>query len=405
MKIPIRPDSDNQPSDEQDDLVLVPPNERLPMPKKAGKASSEFIERLKNWRLTDLQQWMMGMARGRVRGPDQKAQIAWVNKYVQGIIDLFAKRRGRPPKPEGAQTSAQRVQKYRQRKLNEAEKQQIEEKIDKLHALYPHWSKKTLRRYLASESRSQTVQTPQQFYDQMIERIEILEAPAEVVVKMPGDLERIDAAIQRDDEIGGRRGKPEGYGNFSDQEGYATSASLARGQTEVPAQQRYGTSPTSVAQWKRFEEKQQDAYLAAAVWSFLDENFESKTKTEDGINKVWLRCKLCGWQSAPASEIDDEIDIDELDANQWQWDTASDHARHVHETELSRFMRQNLPAWISKARERRLENKKIKGECPRKAEHESMRLKAVERGDKEAMPCPVCGQTVYIPKNAAIRAG
>src|ERR1700688_601216 len=128
MKIPIRPDSDNEPSDEQDDLILVPPHERPPMPKKANKASSEFIERLKNWRLNDLQQWMMGMARS-IRG-DQKAQIAWVNKYVQSIIDLFPKRRGRPSKSGVAQTTAERVAAHRQRKVVIADQKRIDEMID-----------------------------------------------------------------------------------------------------------------------------------------------------------------------------------------------------------------------------------------------------------------------------------
>jgi hypothetical protein len=115
MKVPFR-DEPPVPGDGQDDLVLVPPNERPPVPEKAGKAGSEFIERLKNWRLNDLQQWMMGMARS-VRG-DQKAQIAWVNKYVQSIIDLFPKRRGRPSKIGGPQTAAERKRRQRQRETD-----------------------------------------------------------------------------------------------------------------------------------------------------------------------------------------------------------------------------------------------------------------------------------------------
>jgi hypothetical protein len=132
MKIPIRPDNDPQPKevepvwddkpesygqtgtiDEQGNFAPLPPDKIPPTPKKVIQG---FIERLKNWRLNDLQQWMMGMARGALRRPDQKAQISWVNKYVQSIIDLFPKsRRGRPKKSEGPQTAAQRKQKQRQR--------------------------------------------------------------------------------------------------------------------------------------------------------------------------------------------------------------------------------------------------------------------------------------------------
>jgi hypothetical protein len=85
-------------------------------PPSAGKSIAGLIQRWKNWRLNDLQQSLMGIARGELRRPDQKAQISWVNKYVQSIIDIFPKsRRGRPKKREGPQTAAQRKQKQRQR--------------------------------------------------------------------------------------------------------------------------------------------------------------------------------------------------------------------------------------------------------------------------------------------------
>lgn len=82
-------------------------------PPSARKGIADLIERLKNWRTNDLMPWLMGMARYERRRADQKAQISWANKYIQSIIDIFPKRRGRPPKLGGPQTAAQRKQHQR----------------------------------------------------------------------------------------------------------------------------------------------------------------------------------------------------------------------------------------------------------------------------------------------------
>lgn len=91
-------------------------------PPSAGKSIAELIPRWKNWRLNDLQQSLMGLARAAIRRPDQKAHISWVNRYVQSIIDIFPKR-GRPPLPQGARTSAQRVRGFRQRKKEQEQRE------------------------------------------------------------------------------------------------------------------------------------------------------------------------------------------------------------------------------------------------------------------------------------------
>ncbi len=83
-------------------------------PPSAKKSIAEFSQRWKNWRLNDLQQWLMELARRALRRSDQKAQISWANKYVQSIIDIFP-RRGPRKKLGGPQTAAQRQQKHRQR--------------------------------------------------------------------------------------------------------------------------------------------------------------------------------------------------------------------------------------------------------------------------------------------------
>lgn len=382
MKIPIRPDNDPQPNeiepvwddkpesygqtgtiDEQGNFAPLPPDKIPPTPKKVIR---EFIQWLKNWRLNDLQQWMMGMARGALRRADQKAQIAWANKYVQSIIDLFPKR----PK-----TVAERVRAYRQRKLAEAEKQQIEEKINELHALYPAYSTKILRRYLASETH---VQTPQEFYEQMLERIKVLEAPTRLVTyKSPDKLEEIRAAIERDAAMGGRRGRPDSFGSDS---------------SDRKGQELYGTSLASRAQWKKFTERQQDAYQAVTEYSFLDENFENKTETEDGI-KIRLHCKLCSWQSAPDGiNTEDELDDEDIELNtQWQWDDAHVHARREHKRELNRFLRNHLPAFMSVTREQQLMGKKA---CS--VDHERIRKEAVERREPMPIECK-CGELIYDP--------
>jgi hypothetical protein len=87
--------------------------------RRVPESIAEFIKRLKTWRLNDLQQSLLERARGEVPRSDpksyQKAQIRWIERFIASVIDLFPKRRGRPVKPEGAQTAAERQSKHRQR--------------------------------------------------------------------------------------------------------------------------------------------------------------------------------------------------------------------------------------------------------------------------------------------------
>jgi hypothetical protein len=100
-------------------------------PPSAGKSIAGLIQRLKNWRLNDLQQWMMGMARGELRRPDQKAEISWVNKYVQSIIDLFPEsRRGRPQQYEDG---ADRARAFRKRKSEAKSAEKLTQEILKAY--------------------------------------------------------------------------------------------------------------------------------------------------------------------------------------------------------------------------------------------------------------------------------
>lgn len=129
MKIPIRPDNDQQPEEVYtvtgtlDDHGNIVPTELPPTPKKAIQ---EFIERLKNWKHNELQEWLMGMARPTLRKFPKLRFETWAGKYIQGIIDLFPKHRGRPRQYEN---NAAKAKAFRKRKSAAKSAEQLMDEI------------------------------------------------------------------------------------------------------------------------------------------------------------------------------------------------------------------------------------------------------------------------------------
>jgi len=376
------------------------------------------------------------------------------------------KHRGRPRKPEGAQTATQRKQAQRQREKLE---QEAFERQSKFNALMVELSKRdadkdqifaAIAAVISSEPNHE--KKDQQWKD-LSEAVKKEHNDrrgrfAEEDSKAPADIERIFHGKSRSgqvvtDSLGqvlgydliedkngafqsldrGRRVRPEGYGSYTNQEGFSNSewlfeagrsrrANLGEGQESNPT--RYG--------W-RYVDK--DALGDERLQIFAEENFDQisvcplpRIRIEDEDDYDGMQTALCCGQlmssktrkalHAPKGTRCDYV-TDEMTATDSgevcdeQWRQAKQHILECHKRDFREGIREK-------------QKPNFDGKCSPE-DHEQWRKKAVERHDKavedldrivgqyagpvpaceeteklkslikEAVACPHCGATIYLP--------
>lgn len=328
------------------------------------------------------------------------------------LIGSSLPRRGRPPKPGGPVPDKVRKQAQRQRDKLEREAAERNAAWDAYKSRFEKDNSVRKGRLPKERSRSNT------------------------------DIEKILHALSRDSKIQesnfpssilgsvdtvdhGHRVKAEGYGNYTNNEGWANSKGLVEAgrsrRTDLPEAQ-VQNALSMYQKWGAAGAKGLETVEnAKKLREFAEANFNPVQRIDADSTQTYLSCKLpmdaktrkfCGAPKSQTCLYDTELmesdpEAPENDFTEEQWKEAERHVQIFHSRELGRYLREALPAWMNRSREHQLKGKPVEGECPNKAQHEEWRLKAVERdkealerGDKrkrEELACPVCHQTIYIP--------
>lgn len=217
---------------------------------------------------------------------------------------------------------------------------------------------------------------------------------------------------------GGKRVRPEGYGNYKSSDYSGNESQIANPVRAIEVQQ------SGKFNLREFVEGHFRQILYCA-WP--PEKAPGPEGKEVPAWDCYLQCRLCPYETTPARLYSNTLIV-----------RAKTHVRSYHLTEFQNWQgvdEDRLPAWLDPLREKQLRGEPLKSECPIKAKHEEWRLKAKERYEqavnlmpdvlkietqaddadyeliefgrslrdrmKESVVCPTCRAPVFLPPEVA----
>jgi hypothetical protein len=178
----------------------------------------------------------------------------------------------------------------------------------------------------------------------------------------PEELARISTELREAPTGGGKRERPEGYGDYKNSDYSGNESQIANPFSEVVT-----TKSGRKFNLREFVETHFREILYCAYPREIAVGPEGK---DVPAWHCYLQCQLCPYESTPARLYSDLLIV-----------RAKAHVRSYHLAEFQNWqpVSDELPAWIDPIREKQLRGETLKLECPVKAKHEEWRLKAKER--------------------------
>jgi hypothetical protein len=364
------------------------------------------------------------------------------DEQYKNIVAALGLKRGRLPKNDKAQTTAERVREHRARKKLAAEQQQIDEAFAQILATYPTWdvdSRRAARKaFMTTEGRQQIAALSTTIARQIVEtlgtsvyhgrqRFESVKSNIEDIFAAKSRGGGVDEDSYADTDR--RRVIPEGHDKDADADLRWEEGENSPKKHPASTRQKWGTDQERKERAQIQQEFLEESFEVIVVENDKTENGTENEDEDEGI-QLQLRCKLpiddyhrklygvrrdtpCSFRTdlMEGMESDDPPeDLTKVSAE--LWDEAQNHIDAFHGKESRRFQRANLAAWIKShdglpgsahggkfmkpinAVERQARQAERERRCL--VDHERTRQEQIVQKSEDALHCH-CGRLIYDP--------